>query len=204
MRRRCTRGSLIALLLAVATLAAANARAQSAVPPVAKDFLTYCPKNATACDQYMQTLEFALLANSALSGGAHYCGPDSFTAEVGRQVRAQIAKAPAKALGGPTDEAVRSALIALYPCKSGAVSVAVFLKTCDTNSTACNAEIDAASDVLIIQSDKSYCPPDADKVSTDEIIANWATVKAWLKAHPSRNATRAMMDAWRARYPCKR
>lgn len=204
MRQHVIRVSLTALLFAVVTLSAAGVRAQSTVPPVAKDFLTYCAKNAAACDAYMRDVEFALLANTAVTGG-HYCGPDSYTADVGKKVRAQVAKAPAKTLGGPTDDALRSALTALYPCKPGVRSVADFLKKCDNAPSQCSDDIDNVSLVLQMNEDKSFCPPDPDKVSTDEIIANWATIKAWLKAHPNGpNVSRAMADAWRARYPCKR
>jgi hypothetical protein len=199
---RLIHSSLLAMLVFATALGPTAVRAQSAAPPIAKDFLRYCAKDAKGCDQYIASIDFALLASS-VGSVAHYCGPESFTHAVSSKVVAQLAHAPAQTLRGPTADAVRSVLAALYPCKPGVRSVAAFLKTCDAKPMDCSTDIDAVSDVLIANSDPNYCPPDPDKLTTNDIIANWAKIKTWLRAHPNgNNESRAIADAWRVRYPC--
>jgi hypothetical protein len=90
---------------------------------------------------------------------------------------------------------------------AGAETVAAFLKRCDPpkDASLCRADIDSASDMLQIKDDKTFCPPDLAKLSDSQIIANWAAAMTWLKKRPgNEDVDQALMNAWRARYPCRK
>ena len=84
------------------------------------------------------------------------------------------------------------------------LTVAQFLRACDAAPEECFAHILDGSTALILDGDKTYCDH-RESVSEVDSAADVAAVKEWLRAHADgKNASAAILDGWRARYPCNK
>lgn len=85
-----------------------------------------------------------------------------------------------------------------------ALTVAQYLRTCDAAAEECSADIINFSTALILNGDKKYCDR-RKNVSEADSFADVAAIKDWLRAHADgKNASAAILDGWRARYPCNK
>ena len=101
----------------VAACSTASARTDL-VPPMTDDFLAYCKTDTDSCDQFIGMVHNINLMQRTVT----YCYPQSATeSEAGRKAfyRSVILwmAEHAETHDQPTDDSVRAALAALYPCR---------------------------------------------------------------------------------------